>query len=77
MKEPLNPNNQQRFEAAQQRILAALAQLREQQQLPETITARAQAIRAASGVSFRTLYRHLSLWHPAHQAPVPEVPPVE
>ena len=42
MKEPRNPNNQQRFEAAQQRILAALAQLREQQQLPEPITARAQ-----------------------------------
>ena len=63
-----NKNNQKRSEEAQRRIQAALALLQERQQLPTAITARATAIRAVSSVSFRTLYKHLSLWHPDHQS---------
>ena len=68
MKKPLDPFNQKRSAAAQRRILTAITQLEAQQQLPAAITARANAIRALSSVSFQTLYRHRHLWHPDHQS---------
>ena len=63
------PVNQQRSEEAQGRIQRAIAELRQLQALPAAITARAQAIARQAHVSLQTLYKHLSLWHPTHQAP--------
>ena len=62
------PVNRQRSEEAQSRIQRAIAELRQLQALPEAITARAKAIAQMASVSLRTLYKHLSLWHPDHQA---------
>ena len=61
--------NQQRADEAQSRIQRAIAHLSQLKQLPEQITARANAIAQAAGVSLRTLYKYLTLWHPAHPAP--------
>ena len=62
------PVNQQRSEEALSRIQRAIGELRQLQALPEAITARAKAISQMASVSLRTLYKHLSLWHPDHQA---------
>jgi hypothetical protein len=47
--------------------VAAYAELEQAGELPEQITARAKAIAQVAKVSQQTLYKHLSLWHPAHQ----------
>lgn len=61
------PFNLARSEDAQQRIKAAFKHLEEQKQLPPNATARAKAIAQRGGVSTKTLYRYLELWHPSHQ----------
>jgi hypothetical protein len=61
------PFNQRQTEDAQHRIRTAYAELEQAGELPEQITARAKAIAQAARVSQQTLYKHLSLWHPAHQ----------
>ena len=61
------PFNQQQAEAAQHRIRTAYTALEQAGELPDQITARAKAIAQAAKVSQQTLYKHLSLWHPAHQ----------
>lgn len=66
--EPRISINVQRAEDAQQRIQAAIAALEEQGTLPLTVTARAKAIVQQAAVSLKTLYRYLSLWHPAQPA---------
>ncbi|TVQ07438.1 MAG: hypothetical protein EA368_14260, partial [Leptolyngbya sp. DLM2.Bin27] len=66
-KNNLVPFNQQQAEDAQHRICAAYTELEQAGDLPEQITARAKAIAQAAKVSQQTLYKHLSLWHPAHQ----------
>ncbi|MGB3138436.1 MAG: hypothetical protein WBG38_09930 [Nodosilinea sp.] len=66
-KNNLVPFNQQQAEDAQHRICAAYTELEQAGELPEQITARAKAIALAAKVSQQTLYKHLSLWHPAHQ----------
>jgi hypothetical protein len=50
---------------AQRRIKAVVEQLKASDQLPARATARAHAI-ITNGISSRTLYRHLELWHPQH-----------
>ena len=66
-KNNLVPFNQRQTEDAQHRIRAAYAELEQAGELPEQITARAKAIAQAAKVSQQTLYKHLNLWHPAHQ----------
>jgi pimeloyl-ACP methyl ester carboxylesterase len=66
-KNNLVPFNQQQAEDAQHRICTAYAELEQAGELPEQITARAKAIAQLAKVSQQTLYKHLSLWHPAHQ----------
>ena len=66
------PFNQQRSKTAQEEIQTAIAILEESNRLPETITARAQAITELAGTSLGTLYRHKKLWHPKHQEPEEE-----
>ena len=66
-KNNLVPFNKQQSEDAQHRIRAAYVELERAETLPEQITARAKAIAQAAKVSQQTLYKHLSLWHPAHQ----------
>ena len=61
------PFNQQLSDAAQERIRAAVEQLKQLGQLPDMITARAQAIARQGGIALRTLYKYLALWHPHHQ----------
>ena len=63
------PFNQQRSKTAQEEIQTAISILEEGNRLPETITARAQAISELAGTSLGTLYRHKGLWHPNHQNP--------
>jgi hypothetical protein len=55
--------NTARSDDAQQRIRATVDRLTTAGTLPATTTARAQAI-AQDGISLRTLYRYLNLWHP-------------
>jgi hypothetical protein len=64
------PYNQRQSEDAQHRIRTAYTQLEQVGELPEQITARAQAIAQAAKVSQQTLYKHLSLWHPQHRESV-------
>ncbi len=66
-KNNLVPFNQQQTEDAQHRICTAYTALEQAGELPEQITARAKAIAQSAKVSQQTLYKHLSLWHPAHQ----------
>ncbi|WOD37398.1 hypothetical protein [Nodosilinea sp. E11] len=66
-KNNLVPFNQQQAEDAQHRICTAYAELEQAGALPEQITARVKAIAQLAKVSQQTLYKHLSLWHPAHQ----------
>ena len=61
------PFNQQRSKTAQEAIQTAISILEDGNRLPETITARAQAITELAGTSLGTLYRHKGLWHPKHQ----------
>jgi len=61
------PFNQQRSKTAQEEIQTAIAILEDDDRLPKTITARAQAISELAGTSLGTLYRHKGLWHPKHQ----------
>ena len=73
--------NQLRSEEAKSRIQHAIAHLSQLQKLPEQITARAKAIAHVAHVSLKTLYKHQTLWHPAHQSPgeecvIPEKPGV-
>lgn len=64
------PFNQARSEDAQRRIRLAVVQLQEQGRCPATATARAGAI-VEQGISLRTLYKHLELWHPGHECKTP------
>ncbi|MBE9157081.1 hypothetical protein IQ265_09615 [Nodosilinea sp. LEGE 06152] len=66
-KNTLVPFNQRQTEDAQNRIRTAYVELEQAGELPEQITARAQAIARGAKVSQQTLYKHLSLWHPKHQ----------
>jgi len=71
--------HQAKREAAQSRIKAAIAQLQEQNSLPTTATARAQAIAQLAHISQQTLYKahNKPLWHPDHllaQPPTPTPP---
>lgn len=79
--------NQKKSLDARERISKAFEHLKGQGALPETTTARANAL-VKQGISFSTLYRHPDLWHPKHLAgstqPAAEVklhsipqPPVE
>ena len=63
------PFNQQRADEAKCRIQRAIAHLSQLKLLPEQITARAKEIAQVAHVSLQTLYKHLNLWHPAHQLP--------
>jgi hypothetical protein len=56
--------NRQQSEDAQSRIKAAYTELEQAEELPEQITARANAIAQVARVSQQTLYNHRSLWHP-------------
>ncbi|KAM3112758.1 hypothetical protein [Phormidesmis sp. 146-33] len=59
------PFNTVRSEDAQRRIRETVKQLEQEGQLPLTATARMRAI-VQQGISSKTLYRHLDLWHPTH-----------
>jgi len=59
------PFNTARSEDAQKRIREIVQRLEELGTLPPTITSRADEI-AEQGISLKTLYRHLELWHPQH-----------
>ncbi|MEM8806849.1 MAG: hypothetical protein AAGF01_12550 [Cyanobacteria bacterium P01_G01_bin.38] len=61
------PFNQQRAEAAQERVRAAVAQLEAENQLPEQTTQRAISISKLAHTSLNTLYQYKELWHPHHQ----------
>ncbi|MBD2078475.1 hypothetical protein H6G01_00865, partial [Leptolyngbya sp. FACHB-17] len=63
--EKVVPFNVLRSEDAQRRIKAVVSRLEQEGQFPSTATARAKLI-AAEGISTRTLYNHLELWHPIH-----------
>lgn len=60
--------NQERATDAQNRIRAAVEQLRADNQLPDGITARANVIAQCAETSHQTLYKpqNLPLWHPHH-----------
>lgn len=60
------PFNTVRSEDAQRRIRETVKRLEEEGQLPSTATARMRAI-VQQGISSKTLYRHLDLWHPLHR----------
>ena len=67
--EPLKPNwNQSQSQAARERIQNALTDLRQRHALPETTTARREAIRAY-GIGNQTLDKYKELWHPKHLKP--------
>jgi hypothetical protein len=71
------PFNVARSEEAQQRIKDTVEQLIREGSLPATPTSRAAVIAQQGGVSLKTLYRHIELWHPNHgptMAPTPEMP---
>ncbi|MDX2242281.1 MAG: hypothetical protein NW224_16475 [Leptolyngbyaceae cyanobacterium bins.302] len=59
------PFNTAKSEDARNRIREVVQRLDALGTLPETITARVNAI-VAQGISSKTLYRHLDLWHPEH-----------
>lgn len=63
--EKVVPFNVLRSEDAQRRIKAVVSRLEQEGQFPSTATARAKLI-ATEGISTRTLYNHLELWHPIH-----------
>ncbi|MBE7384719.1 MAG: hypothetical protein F6J95_025310 [Leptolyngbya sp. SIO1E4] len=65
--------NQQRSQAAQTKIQAAIAKLLELGQLPETATARFKKL-LTYGLGGSTLYKYKSLWHPKLWK-TPQTPP--
>jgi hypothetical protein len=74
--------NTVRSEDAQRRIKEIVKRLEAEGQLPSTATARLKAI-VQQGISSKTLYRHLELWHPIHYQPdhsgsckTPELEPI-
>ncbi|MBD2095119.1 hypothetical protein H6F90_08120 [Trichocoleus sp. FACHB-591] len=56
--------NQKRAEDAQTRIKQAVLELTQQGQLPDQLTARAQAIASLAQCSHSTLQKYKELWHP-------------
>jgi hypothetical protein len=56
--------NQKRAEEAQARIRQAVLELTQQGQLPNRLTARAQAIASLAQCSHSTLQKYKELWHP-------------
>ncbi|MBD2122364.1 hypothetical protein [Trichocoleus sp. FACHB-262] len=56
--------NQKRAEEAQARIKQAVLELTQQGQLPDGLTARAQAIASIAQCSHSTLQKYKELWHP-------------
>jgi hypothetical protein len=67
---PLKPNwNQAQSQAARERIQHALTDLRQRHALPETTTARREAIRVY-GIGNQTLDKYKELWHPKHLKPL-------
>lgn len=58
--------NDARAQEAQGRIKHWVVELANLAALPNEITDRARALCEAARVSFKTLYRYLSLWHPDH-----------
>jgi hypothetical protein len=58
------PFNRQRSEDAQSRIKQAVADLKQQGELPEMVTARMKAITTIAKCSFSTLKKYEKLWHP-------------
>jgi hypothetical protein len=64
--DPPKPNwNQTQSQAARDRIQTAFTDLRQRHALPETTTARREAIRAY-GIGNQTLDKYKELWHPKH-----------
>ncbi len=63
--EKVVPINLLRSEDAQRRIKDVVNRLEQAGQFPSGATARAKLI-ATEGISTRTLYNHLELWHPLH-----------
>ncbi|MBD2096822.1 hypothetical protein H6F90_17100 [Trichocoleus sp. FACHB-591] len=56
--------NQKRAEEAQARIKQAVLELTQKDQLPDRLTARAQAIASLAQCSHSTLQKYKELWHP-------------
>ena len=65
--------NQQRSQAARDRIRQAIADLLNNGNLPSHATARFQAL-TRYGIGGGSLYRHRDLWHPAHLVENPQTP---
>lgn len=66
--------NQQRSQAARERIRQAIADLLNKGTLPTNATARFHAL-TSYGIGGGSLYRHRDLWHPAHLVETPPHPP--
>jgi hypothetical protein len=66
--------NQQRSQAARERIRQAIADLLNKGTLPTNATARFHAL-TSYGIGGGSLYRHRDLWHPAHLVENPPDPP--
>jgi hypothetical protein len=67
---PPKPNwNQTQSQAARDRIQNALSDLQQRHALPETTTARREAIRAY-GIGNQTLDKYKELWHPKYLKPI-------
>lgn len=67
------PNgNGLRSQDAVQRIQAAVAHLRQAHHWPATVRDRVALLVKAAHTSARTLYKHLPLWHPQHEATTEE-----
>lgn len=60
--------NEERGQAAQERIKAAINELERQGKLPTGTRKRYEAI-IPYGISLNTLYKHKELWHPEHYQP--------
>ncbi|NEQ48464.1 MAG: hypothetical protein F6K00_35015 [Leptolyngbya sp. SIOISBB] len=58
--------NQQRAEDAQERIVKAIATLKDLGELPSKIRDLAQQLTQAARCGLKTLYKHLELWHPSY-----------
>jgi hypothetical protein len=64
--DPPKPNwNQSQSQAARERIQTAFTDLQQRHALPDTTTARREAIRAY-GIGNQTLDKYKELWHPKH-----------
>jgi hypothetical protein len=67
--------NEQRAKEARDRISQAVEHLLTMGCLPRAIGDRAKQVAATARCSFETLYKYLSLWHPAHYEGMPQRPP--